>query len=343
MDQRTCPQCGGPVVRPRGQRGPIPTYCSASCKSRAAHQRVKADGRYAAQLAASAARSAAERAANARPCPYCDAPMEDPRRVQCGAPECERRFNNERTADWLRGYKERAGEPYRYKYEHEHTCEGCGKSWTSREPGTRFCSIACHNQTRRWDLTCEVCGVQWPSGRADARFCSPACRGAASSTALRAGRSQLALYTGPRGRRSRMSPPAILLPLRKRWYAGFCAECGTPFIHDQPQTITCTAACSRRWYGRFGKAKRRAVKKSAFVENVYRRKVFERDRWICQLCRKPVARTKAVPHPKAPVLDHIIPLAVGGTHEPSNVQCAHYLCNSLKGARGGGEQLLLIG
>jgi hypothetical protein len=25
------------------------------------------------------------------------------------------------------------------------------------------------------------------------------------------------------------------------------------------------------------------------------------------------------------------------------VQCAHFLCNSIKGDRGGGEQLLLIG
>lgn len=338
MDQRTCPQCGGPVVRPPGQRGPIPTYCSASCKSRAAHQRVKADGRYAAQLAASAARSAAEREANARPCPYCGAPMEHSRRVQCGAPECERRFNNERTADWLRGYKERTGEPYRYKYEHEHTCEGCGKTWTSREPGTRFCSIACHNQTRRWDRTCEVCGSSWAAGRADARFCSQGCRDMASHAA----RSRVELYTGA-ARRPRPSPQAILPPLRKRWYAGFCAECGAPFVHDQPQTITCTEACSRRMHRRSGKAKRRAVELEAFVEHVDRKKIFERDRWICQLCRKPVARTKIVPHPKAPVLDHIIPLATGGTHEPSNTQCAHFLCNSLKGARGGGEQLLLIG
>lgn len=337
MDQRTCPQCGGPVVRPRGQRGPIPTYCSASCKSRAAHQRVKADGRYAAQLAASAARSAAERAANARPCPNCDAPMEDPRRVQCGAPECERRFNNERTAAWFRDYKERTGEYYQYKYEYEHTCEACGKSWTSRNPVARFCSGTCANSVRTWVRTCRLCDAQWTAKAPTDLYCSQDCRGIAA----RAFRSQVAICPGFRERR--WLALTILRPLRKRWYAGFCAECGTPFVHDQPQTITCTAACSRRWYGRFGKAKRRAVKKSAFVENVSRRKVFERDHWICQLCRKPVARTKAVPHPKAPVLDHIIPLAVGGTHEPSNVQCAHYLCNSLKGAGGGGEQLLLIG
>jgi 5-methylcytosine-specific restriction endonuclease McrA len=43
-----------------------------------------------------------------------------------------------------------------------------------------------------------------------------------------------------------------------------------------------------------------------------------------------VKRDKVVPHPKAPVLDHILPLAQGGTHEPTNVQCAHFMCNSIK-------------
>lgn len=44
--------------------------------------------------------------------------------------------------------------------------------------------------------------------------------------------------------------------------------------------------------------------------------------------------TKAVPHPKAPTIDHIIPLAVGGDDTRANVQLAHFLCNSLAGATG---------
>jgi 5-methylcytosine-specific restriction endonuclease McrA len=31
--------------------------------------------------------------------------------------------------------------------------------------------------------------------------------------------------------------------------------------------------------------------------------------------------------------DHILPLKHGGRHEYSNVQTAHFLCNSTKGAR----------
>jgi 5-methylcytosine-specific restriction endonuclease McrA len=42
------------------------------------------------------------------------------------------------------------------------------------------------------------------------------------------------------------------------------------------------------------------------------------------------------------VLDHIVALARGGTHQAINVQCAHFLCNSHKSADGPG-QLRLFG
>jgi len=56
-------------------------------------------------------------------------------------------------------------------------------------------------------------------------------------------------------------------------------------------------------------------------------------------------RNAVVPHPKAPTIDHVIPLSKGGTHEPANVQLAHYYCNSIKadGAWGAGEQLAMLG
>jgi 5-methylcytosine-specific restriction endonuclease McrA len=129
----------------------------------------------------------------------------------------------------------------------------------------------------------------------------------------------------------------VLPPLRKRWYAGLCACCGEPFIHDQPQTVTCSPPCCRR----LAKARRRAIQRNAFVAPVSRRRVFEHDDWTCQLCGEPVERDARVPHPLAPTIDHIVALAVGGSHEPANAQCAHFLCNCLKGARDTSEPLLL--
>jgi hypothetical protein len=36
-------------------------------------------------------------------------------------------------------------------------------------------------------------------------------------------------------------------------------------------------------------------------------------------------------------LDHIIPMARGGSHTKSNAQCSHLICNSLKQDKGGGQ------
>jgi 5-methylcytosine-specific restriction endonuclease McrA len=75
---------------------------------------------------------------------------------------------------------------------------------------------------------------------------------------------------------------------------------------------------------------RRRVAQGA--ERIYRRKVYERDDWTCRLCLKPVDRDAVVPAPMAATLDHVVPLSLGGEHVYSNVQCAHFLCNSTKGA-----------
>jgi 5-methylcytosine-specific restriction endonuclease McrA len=71
--------------------------------------------------------------------------------------------------------------------------------------------------------------------------------------------------------------------------------------------------------------------------------IAERDRWKCRLCGKRVMRSRPWPDPLSPSLDHIVPLTKGGAHDPSNVQLAHLRCNTAKGNRGGGEQLMLIG
>lgn len=52
--------------------------------------------------------------------------------------------------------------------------------------------------------------------------------------------------------------------------------------------------------------------------------------------------TKAVPHPKAPTIDHVLPLAAGGDDVRANVQLAHFECNWKK-RDGGTQQLMLVG
>lgn len=73
--------------------------------------------------------------------------------------------------------------------------------------------------------------------------------------------------------------------------------------------------------------------RNAFVAPVYRKKIYTRDGWICQLCLESVDPTLKFPEYLSPTLDHVIPLAKGGTHEPANVQLAHFICNSRKSDR----------
>ena len=47
-----------------------------------------------------------------RACPYCSDPMGNPRRKQCGKPECKRAFNAERMREWNQKYKAEHGEWY---------------------------------------------------------------------------------------------------------------------------------------------------------------------------------------------------------------------------------------
>jgi 5-methylcytosine-specific restriction endonuclease McrA len=118
--------------------------------------------------------------------------------------------------------------------------------------------------------------------------------------------------------------------LVRLFVAGECAACGAPFVVVSGKGDRyCSALCGKRAGRRLRDDRRRADG----GERVYRARVFARDGWTCRLCGKPIVREAVVPDPLAATLDHILPLALGGAHAYANVQTAHFICNSLKGAR----------
>lgn len=72
--------------------------------------------------------------------------------------------------------------------------------------------------------------------------------------------------------------------------------------------------------------RRRARKLDQFVAPVDPAAIRTRDGGMCGICGLTVAIEDQS-------LDHVVPIARGGTHEPANVQLAHRVCNSRKGAK----------
>lgn len=239
------------------------------------------------------------------------------------------------------------------------TCsvEGCARKILARG----FCAphySTWHRQQRKYTIVCGHCGRTVQAQRPRAKYCSKTCGALAHTEHASAGqRAQVAqraaqraarrlpvLYDGPPFQRQPKRPPKPIKGRKGRYFAGTCKVCDYHFVSPMP-SATCSMDCQTTYFNqmrRIAKDRRRSRERDAYVENVYRKQVFKRDGYRCHLCCKKVDPTKQVPHPKAPTLDHIIPLACGGKHEPSNCRTACFRCNSTKGDRGGGEQLLLI-
>lgn len=68
--------------------------------------------------------------------------------------------------------------------------------------------------------------------------------------------------------------------------------------------------------------------RAAFESN--KRKIYA-TQTVCGICGKPVDFSLKYPHPLAPCVDHIIPIAKGGhPSDMDNLQLAHWTCNRQK-------------
>ena len=229
--------------------------------------------------------------------------------------------------------------------------EGCEREVRARG----LCSSHYNQQHQpnrhRREKDCEWCGTSYVTTRADGRFCSLLCRD--GWRAFDAGSNVCDIPVKNRAHQKWRDPasllPAVRVPLRirekpvfiRRWVAGRCVECKTPFIVDDYSGAA--SFCSYRCAKRVGRRRRRALRMGSIIERYTLAEIAERDGFRCGLCGNRVNMRLPVPHPKAATIDHVVPLSISRDDTRANVQLAHFLCNSIKGDRGGLEQLALIG
>lgn len=238
------------------------------------------------------------------------------------------------------------------------TCAYCGKAFesrTSRSGWSRFCSARCANRANSEDRRvveriCEWCGKSFmPSHHHDGerrqRYCAKACwleatAQVASCPVYFPSCSKCGVVFVARRSGVRTCPEHCgYQPLAGSTKIVTCKTCGGTFPYvitgpgSGPTYCPPCAKTASRVAQRNVRALRRARKRGVAYEYVIRRKVFERDGYVCYLCDKQLAPETKVPHPDAPTIDHVRPLAKGGAHTYANIRTACFMCNALKSDR----------
>lgn len=216
---------------------------------------------------------------------------------------------------------------YRQKLRAERgTCEYCGE----------YCSSLC-SEAQRWKrlkytavplrwVACVGCHRVWNErgvGTPRCESCFPIHR---------------RVHAGP-SRRVKLSRQP------RHFVAGYCSSCGVDYVayacRHRTEHSYCADCQPKRWKSDLERARRYGVA----YEPVNRRRVFERDGYVCQICGDETQPDDPYNSLKAPTLDHIVPVSAGGSHTYDNVQCACRDCNARKGdgrSVSVGQQMALV-
>ena len=226
------------------------------------------------------------------------------------------------------------------------TCLCCGKEFEARHDSKGFCSRECG---RKWSSTrvkrCVHCGVEFIG---KGKYCGDKCKDNAKikhKTCIVCGK-EFAATCGQSICSDECRRTKAYANMRQKSMDEFipkkviCKECGIEFWteYGNKRRSFCSDECLRRNTKRKSKVIRRARKKGLGCEVFDPLDVFKRDAWTCQLCGvKTPKKLRGTCNDKAPELDHIIPLALGGEHSMRNTQCLCRKCNRDKGATAQGQ------
>lgn len=226
----------------------------------------------------------------------------------------------------------------------------------------------CHCVERGKRLKCAHCGSEFISGDKRAMYCAKKCKLAAwkvrhgyTRKTAKATDSQKAIKSLANAIKQVAKAKryaASLIAKKKREEATKnthkpCVVCGGDcrYVFGRAKKY-CSAKC-RKQSPDF-KAQKKIERKKRGTGHVQRAKklgcaykhfnvlkVFERDKWTCQLCGiKTPKKLKGSIDPRAPELDHILALALGGGHVIENCQCSCRKCNNEKGSGSSGQMWL---
>jgi 5-methylcytosine-specific restriction endonuclease McrA len=156
--------------------------------------------------------------------------------------------------------------------------------------------------------TCEQCGRAFEvptSSSAPGRFCSKPCKG------------EWYAEHGPNTYRTRVGQGDRI-----------CVQCSGAFDSPRSWQRFCSTGCADRWHRRHDASHRQHKRLNT---PALRRRILERDGWICYLCLRAIDEAAVAPDPLSGTIDHVVPLSRGGAHIDANLRATHLACNVDKG------------
>lgn len=194
-------------------------------------------------------------------------------------------------------------------------CKGCPADITGTHPKRRWCSETCRVQSYKQPppepvmLNCQWCYQEFPPGRKSKRsYCSLYC-GSAANAHIRTWRTP------------------------DRCYLGVCIDCR--MLHGRPPYLArCCYECQAiRDARRRDYAQGRRSDRYRRGEKIHWMDLLARDGPTCHLCSESVDPDLRSPHPRSGTVDHLVPIALGGSHSLDNVRLAHRSCNISRGTK----------
>lgn len=211
-----------------------------------------------------------------------------------------------------RGHKrmcKQCGETF-YRYREQHFCsEDCFHDYKieHHKPKKEYIPVSKHTET------CTNCGKEYETHRYKSKYCSEEC-----------------------GYKYRYKN----IVKQKQVYQKKCRECGKHFSTTAPKDKYCSRKCSRKYNDRRKETSRRGrVKENGRVDwDISIERLMKRDKGVCYLCGNRVNYNDFIVTDEDyfiagdyyPSIEHLNPIAKGGTHTWDNVKLAHRLCNTYK-------------